>query len=653
MKKVTLVSKGRCDWQLILADGSTPAAQFAGRELRKYVQQMSAGAIRPVARDEGKPTVVIGLRKSLDAKDRRLLPRAAKGHDGYAIALCPAAKSTPARIVIAGDNGRGALYGVYDLLERLGCRWFYPAEDPFDPEVVPHKPTLDLASGAWAVASPMKVRICNGAEWFFEIDAEKASQQLDWAMKNRYNIMGWQSHSKTPLLAQYEQLRDWGLLAELEKREMTLHGPAHSFDHFLRAEDHMKKHPEWFGLRDGKRVPQNYAGAQFCWSNAEARKEFVKNSMEFIRHAKAISHYCSVPFDGGLACACDTCQRIGASNLSMTLTAELIDALAKVRPDAVFETTGGYAPTGDPPTGMKFHPRLRSIWAHWGRYHGEGYDDPTYGRIDNLEAWRKVCRGGLNIVQYYTDNFAEPWILPPFTVAMLSDRRYFVKKRIDSYYMLFWPKDYWWNHSLNGYLAGRVLYDFNLDPYAVLKDYALHYYGPKAGPLIGKYYEEWARNPDLAYRVKDDALPVHRDMLAHQRKDFIDPAVRAAKRDPLLSYRVGKVEKLHRLAEKSAEMYRLRDEIRLKRAAGNFPRAASLLAKAGVYTDALLDYFYEIADLNQGLMDRNEVPSFIRLKVKGWIDEEAAKIESKDGAVPKGIMDQLTETQMLPAAVTG
>ena len=100
-----------------------------------------------------------------------------------------------------GDNGRGVIYGVYDLLERLGCRWFYPTEDAADPEVVPQQDTLSLPAGSWAVASPMKYRICNGSEWFFEMQAAPALKQLEWAMKARYNAMGWQADTHTPLEA--------------------------------------------------------------------------------------------------------------------------------------------------------------------------------------------------------------------------------------------------------------------------------------------------------------------------------------------------------------------------------------------------------------------------------------------------------------------
>jgi hypothetical protein len=351
-------------------------------------------------RPGSKPVFVIGLRAKLSRADRALLPPPAPGYDGYALVVRPAAGKTPARIVIAGDNGRGVIYGVYDLLERLGCRWFYPTEDPADPEVVPQQGTVSLPAGSWAVASPMKYRICNGSEWFFEMQPAPALNQLEWAMKARYNAMGWQADTHTPLDKQYQQLADCGLLAELKKRDMMLHGPAHSFNLLLRAEDYMTNHPQWFGLRDGKRVPQTFAGAQFCWSNREARKKFTDNVEAFARRAPQIHILCLVPFDGGQACECEQCKKEGASNLLMLLMGEVIERLKASRPDLLVETVGGYGAAMDPPDTAQIHPQQRVVWAHWGRGYTMGYDDDRYDRKANLEKWRRAARGGLTLCQY-------------------------------------------------------------------------------------------------------------------------------------------------------------------------------------------------------------------------------------------------------------
>jgi hypothetical protein len=306
---VGIISARKSDWRIVSLSAKAPGVDWAAKELQKYFHQITGCELPMTKRPGSKPAFVIGLRDRLSPADRALLPPAEPGYDGYAIAVCAPAGKTPAHIVIADDNGRGVIYGVYDLLEHLGCRWFYPTEDAADPEVVPQQDTISLPAGAWAVASPMKYRICNGSEWFFEIRPAPALKQLEWAMKARYNAMGWQADSHTPLEKQYQQLADCGLLAELKKRDMMLHGPAHSFNLLLRAEDYMTNHPEWFGLRKGKRVPQTFAGAQFCWSNREARRKFTDNVEAFARRAPQIHILCLVPFDGGQAANATNARR--------------------------------------------------------------------------------------------------------------------------------------------------------------------------------------------------------------------------------------------------------------------------------------------------------------------------------------------------------
>jgi len=623
---VGIVADGKSDWRIVCPPPASPGVNWAARELQKYVRQISGCKLTIVQRTRGKAALAVGLRRELSPDDRAALPPSAPGYDGYAIAVVPATRKSPARVVIAGDNTRGVIYGVYELLERMGCRWFYPAADAADPEIVPERATLSLRARSWAAASPMKYRICNGSEWFFEMQAAPALKQLDWAMKARYNAMGWQADTHTSLETQYQQLAEGGLLAELAKRDMLLHGPAHCFNLLLRGEDYLKTHPEWFGLRNGKRVPQTFAGAQFCWSNPEARKQFTDNVEAFARQARQISILCLVPFDGGQACECEPCKKAGASNLLMLLMGEVIERLKVCRPDLLVETVGGYGPMTDPPEAAQIHPRQRVVWAHWGRNYTMGYDDPRYDRKDNLEKWRRAARGGITLCQYFTDKFAEPWVMSPFTVAIEGDRRYFRQEKIDSVYMLMWPRGYWWNHGLNGYLAGRCFYDFSLSPYDLLKDYARRYFGLQAGPLLAEYLEAWAREPELCYRVRGNSRDQDRAKLAEQRKRLLEPATHLVATDQALAHRVGKVEKLHTLAERLMEVHRQRSEIQRLRRAGEFDEARTRLEQARAYTDEVLALFYTLADLKQGLIERQEIPTFITANVKNWLEDAAKAI---------------------------
>jgi hypothetical protein len=420
----------------------------------------------------------------------------------------------------------------------------------------------------------MKHRIYNGDAWYWDIQPDKAVAQVDHAIKLRCSLIGWQCAVDKPLSEQYRKLRELGVLAELEKRDLSLHGPAHSFN-LLLSNELFTNHPSWFGMRDGRHVPQNFLGAQFCWSHPEGRKAFVENVTTFARQSPRIGVLAIVPFDGGKACDCPECRKAGASNCLMALMNEVIESVEACRPGLPVETVGGYAPMIEPPTAARIHPRQRIAWAHWGRYMGYGYDDPRYDHKKNLEAWKAAAHGGVTVVQYYSDNFAEPWVMPPFAQAILEDRKYLLDQGIDSVYFLIYPPGYWWNHSLNTYLSARCFYDAALDPFELIQDYALRYYGPKAGPLLGQYYGQWARNPDLGYHVRGGTTRHDREVLAQQRRSFIDPAVRASQDDPLHAYRVGKVAGLHTLAERLAEGHRLRHQIQFARHEDFYAAASS------------------------------------------------------------------------------
>ena len=586
-------------------------SDFAVGELQKYLAQI--GVDLPIS--EGSSAIIVGLRDDIDAN----LPKAS-GHDGYAVSIAGD------EIIIAGDNEHGVIYGVYDLLEKLGCRWFYPTQDSKDPEVVPRLDVIQLEEVSWAKASPIPIRICNASAFFFEINAERMTKQLDAAMKARYNGIGWQCDHRTYVGDQYQEMVEVGVIGEMKKRGMLLHGPAHSFIHFMK-EEYFEEHPDWFGMKDGQRLPQ-LKGMQFCWSNNGARKKFVDNAEQFVLESPAIDIFCTIGNDGGQACQCPECKKSEPTDLAFLLINELIERLQVSAPRVMVETVGAYGPVSEPPKVTKAHPKLRVIWAHWGRYHGFGFDDPRYDMIGNLETWRKAVKG-LTLCMYYTDNFATPWISAPYTKVLSGDRRYILDKGIDAVYMLVYPEGYWWNHGLNCYMSGRCYYDASLSPLDVLRDYAVTYYGKDAGPLLAAYYVEWAREIDLCYHVKDNATDADRAMLAQQRLLWIDPATRAVKGDPVLSHRVDKVAKLHDLAERMSESHRRRQKIEQLRAGGEFKEAKECLKTAKKYVDDLLAHMTKLGKLNQGLIDEREVPGFISLGLKGWIEKEEKAINAK------------------------
>jgi len=90
---------------------------------------------------------------------------------------------------------------------------------------------------------------------------------------------------------------------------------------------------------------------------------------------------------------------------------------------------------------------------------------------------------------------------------------------------------------------------------------------------------------ELCYRVRGGSRDSDRAALADQRKRLLEPAVKLAASDLVVAYRLGKVEKLHTLAECLMEVHRQRDEIRRLRRAGEFDRARVELKNSRAYTD--------------------------------------------------------------------
>jgi len=239
--RVQIARDGTTDWCVSMPQTVGPMEQFACGEFERYFGKMCGAKLKRSNNLHKSRSIRIGLREAF--QDEMALTSPPSGYDGYIIDV------SPDSIIIAGNNDRGVLYGVYDVLERLGCRWYYPSLDPRDPEVVPRKADLSLPVGSWSESSPIEFRIYNGSALFFEIIPERLLPQIDWAAKNRYNVLSWQAHHGPGRVAsEIEQMAGCGALDEMTKRGQMLHGPGHSFPFFLSTEEYYDDHPEWFGL---------------------------------------------------------------------------------------------------------------------------------------------------------------------------------------------------------------------------------------------------------------------------------------------------------------------------------------------------------------------------------------------------------------------
>ena len=109
-----LIENKKTDYSIVIAADAGEAVKYAAEELAKYLEQMG-GAKLPVVCDTAKPVdkeIVIGK------TNREGTPCGCElKNDGFIW------KTVGEKLFILGENDRGCLYGVYQLLEKLGCRF--------------------------------------------------------------------------------------------------------------------------------------------------------------------------------------------------------------------------------------------------------------------------------------------------------------------------------------------------------------------------------------------------------------------------------------------------------------------------------------------------------------------------------------------------
>ena len=115
--KLSLTKNGRSDYQVVIRSEASEVENFAAAELVKFVGEIS-GAKLSIVTDEvkvGEYEILLGRNRHLeelgvDIDFEKL------GKEGFAV------RTKGKNIIIAGNSGRGTMYGVYTFLENyLGC----------------------------------------------------------------------------------------------------------------------------------------------------------------------------------------------------------------------------------------------------------------------------------------------------------------------------------------------------------------------------------------------------------------------------------------------------------------------------------------------------------------------------------------------------
>ncbi|MBC8870521.1 MAG: DUF4838 domain-containing protein [Planctomycetes bacterium] len=511
------------------ADDTICTECFAAVELQHYLRKMAGRGEDFAIVDDDQPNagdlILLGGPES-NAATREFAGKlgvdaeqlSEVGAQGYRIR---SAETGGRRItLIAGGGREGTLYGAYDLLYRLGCRWFAPGE--LHEEVPQIEGIVDF---------DLTERPSFHTRGFMAWQDRGNPEFLLWMARNRLN--DWCiEQSDHPLV------RKLGIkmVCGMHDAEWLFLRPssAYPYDHpqFDNDDDRPKNpyppgsqyqgdvdsdgklsyfeaHPEWFAFEGGRRIPGigDWSGTNFCTSNPSAVTEFMRNYVQALidgpyRGADIIRFW---TLDAGRWCQCEACKALGTPSDRNLLLVERLDREIKqaraagrihrsipirflVYADVLSPPTRPLPPGFDYATcSGTFYPIAR-CYVH-------DFDDPDCPRNvryqQQLHGWvadpERHYRGQLVIGEYY--NVSGYQCLPVvFMNTMTNDIPHYYKVGARYFQYMHVTTANWGNKALTNYQMARQLWDVNTDCEALLADYFTRRYGP-AACTMRRFYE--------------------------------------------------------------------------------------------------------------------------------------------------------------------
>jgi Domain of unknown function (DUF4838)/Glycosyl hydrolase family 67 N-terminus len=441
-----LVSDGRPEATIVVSPSAKGDESLAATELRDYVAKISGASltIQTAAPKEG--TIVrIGVYGAEPVRD---WSGPAPPPDGFAL------RTVGNELWIVGGDVRGALYGVYDLLEtELGVRWFMPGELGED---VPSQKDIPMP----------------------KVDREKAPA---------FSAVGGFIWAGGP------GANEW------EKRARARVGPTsaffgHNWYNIIPPTAETKAaHPEWFALSSGVRTNQ------LCSAHPDVVRITVEKARAFFDANPSATLFSISPNDGSGFCEDARCQavdqRYGVTDGTLSdrlvhYANEVLAELGKAHPGKQVGILA-YVQHTAPPRAAKPHPNYVTLITRmpWEFCHAHALDDPACELnrrfLDYVRGWRSVAQH-VGVYDYYGHFYMfTPW---PLVHSIRRDLPLLKGLGVDRF--MSETQQHWANQGLNFYVGAKLAWDPSQDTDRLLTDYYVRFYGAARAPMR-RYWERW------------------------------------------------------------------------------------------------------------------------------------------------------------------
>ena len=425
---LTLIQNGSSDYEIVIPHNPDSVEGIASHELQKYLKKISGVSL--AITDEDK----------ISSNQRIFIGNTIKGELLNARADEISIEVKESDLYILGGDSKSTLYAIYSFLEKyLGCRFYAP-----DVEIIPET---------------NHVRIPN------DIDYQYTPPVSTRTVHSRlyYENKGFADKRKVTHEAFPGYVPGYGV---------------HTFNRFVPSDKYFQAHPEYYALRDGRRIP-----TQLCLSNADVL-DIVKNAV-----ASLLDQYPDVKVisvstnDNTQYCQCEAC--IAINDREESPAGSVIDFVNKIAgefPDMTISTLA-YQYTRKAPKLIKPRENVLITLCSIECDRSAPIEENCHDFADDLIAWGKLT-DNIRIWDYTTQftNFLAPFpnihtLQPNIQLFRDNNAKWIFEQHSHHPSELF---------EFRSYLTAQLLWDPDLDQDSIITDFLNGYY-QEAAPYVQKY----------------------------------------------------------------------------------------------------------------------------------------------------------------------
>ncbi len=468
-------------WDILLSKNASPSETYAAEEFRSLFAKAS-GVELPITteRDRAERHILITSSPSV-------------GPEGFVISV------RQDSITIAGGGPRGTLYGVYTFLEDyVGVR-FLTADHTYVPKL-PAKAEIGPLERSYE--PPLSFRW----SYYGEINRNPA-----FAARLRVNTIDGD--------AKYGGKTGQSLIS-------------HTFGNQIPVAKYGKEHPEYFALRDGKRLAEgknDWFDTEPCLTHPDVLKIVTEAVLAELKAHPEKENISVSQNDNDKNCLCPNCKAIDDAEGTpmgtlLTFVNAVADAVAKEHPKVKVGTLS-YWYTRKPPKSIKPRPNVQIQLCSIECCVMHPIDDPKCEKntqfCQDMAEWGKLT--DQIFIWNYNTNFSN-YLLPfPNLRVIEPNIRYFVDKGAKGIFMQAAGNNTGAELSdLRNYMMANLLWDPTRSSEKLMNEFLDLHYG-KAAPPIRRFI--------LAYHDHVQAKGIHRNCFGRAQDYGIDEGIAKAAMD--------------------------------------------------------------------------------------------------------------------------